>query len=187
MVIVTENVVLDLNGFKLTADYVPSFGDIADNSENNTGLLVVAPSHIQLKGNEQFPIWDATANGYRFAEILGYNTRYLADSSKFAFQPLFEAAAHEWLLQGADVSGVSIEARVYWSQEQGERSQSFVYNDEQVAMVVNSYQQTTGKYSQMYTLTLKGAENYDNLTFKAVVSCSLGDNSIDFESAVVNK
>ena len=48
---------LDLNGHSLTASYVSSFGDIVDNSADNSGILVVPANRFLLQdSNAQLPI-----------------------------------------------------------------------------------------------------------------------------------
>jgi len=78
------------------------------------------------------------------------------------------------LLKGQDTTKVTIKVRVSWTQSQGQRYQNFVYTDEQVAKVINSYNSETGKYGQMYTLTLMNGDEFANLAYTAVVASACG-------------
>ena len=91
---------------------------------------------------------------------------------KYACQPFVEQKAHELLNEGAANSHVKFKVRVSWTQDQGTRSQDFVYNDGKVSDFINSY--GNNRYGKMFTLTLNGAENFTNLTFEAVVVSDLG-------------
>ena len=189
MVSVFEGMTLDLNGFSLTASYMSCFGDIIDSSADNNGLLTVPANRLMIQeNNAQMPIHNG--NGYKFAEVLKFNARYEAATSKFGFQPFVEPGMLELLKQGSDVTGVTIQVLVSWKQEQGYRTQSFVYNEAMVNEFLNSYNPSTGKYGQTFVLTLSGAENFDELSFTAVVvsdaGCSCSNASVKPEKPAGN-
>lgn len=173
---VNEGSILDLNGFTLTANYVSSFGHVVDNSEDNTGVLVVAATKLMLQtNNKQLTI--KTDKGYQFVEIIGFNSKMIS-AEKYAFQPLFEEDAHELLKNGVAVTGVSIQVVVTWSSgTEDTDSRTFQYGDTFVTGYVNSYNRSTGKYSKMFTLTLVDAEAYENLTCTAKV---VSDTKVEF-------
>ena len=163
---------LDLNGHTLAATYVTSFGNIIDSSANNDGLLAVSASKLMLReDNAQLPI--RTENGYLFAEVLKISTA-MKDANTFAFQPRVEPGMLDLLKQGSDITDVTIQVLVSWKQNNGYRTQSFVYNNDFVAEYLNSYNAATDKYSKMFTLTLSGAENFEELTFTALVVSDTG-------------
>jgi len=169
MVIVPEGVELDLNGCELTASYVSSFGDIVDNSDDTAGRLVVPAKRIMLnESNKQLPIKDKDG-AYAFVEVKGFNKAVLDVDGypKYAFQPLLEEAAHELLEVGTETCGITLKVNVSWKQDDGVRTQTFEYNDTFIQQVMDSYDPTTGKYSKMFTLTLKS--DVENLIFDAIV------------------
>ena len=169
---VLEGVTLDLNGYTLTTNYMTAFGDLVDSSADNAGLLQVADSRFMLQqSNSQLPV--KTAEGYRFAQLGGFNTA-MPTASKYVFQPLFEAAAHEALAQGSAATGISVEVFVTWKQGDGTRAQRFVFNDSHLSGFLGSYKPATGKYSKQFALTLMGAENFEELTFAARIVSQTG-------------
>ena len=157
---VYSGVTFDLNGKKLEAEYVTSFGNIIDSSEENSGLLVVAKNKLMLQhDNEQLPI--KTADGFVFVEIIKFNQAFVEKDNKgnyvgkYAFQPIFEPFAHELIVKGRAETDVTIVVEVAWKNDSGDViTQNFVYNDEFVKGYVNSYVESTGKYGQMFTLVL---------------------------------
>ena len=161
VVSVFDDATLDLNGYTLTAAYVSSFGTIIDSSDANTGLLVVAKNRFMVQqDNAQLPIYDGT--GYRFAEVLGFNKAMYNGS--FVFQPLVEANALEWLKAGKATTGVTIQVLVTWTTKDGVGTQHFVYNDQLLLDFLDSYNSSTGRYGNMFTLALSGTESITNLT-----------------------
>lgn len=164
---VLSDTTLNLNGYTLTATYVSSFGDLVDNSADNTGVLVVPTKQFMIReDNSQLPVYDGT--GYRFVDVVRIDTA-MASEYKFAFQPRIEPSMLELLMQGSDVTGVTIQVQVSWKQGNGYRTQNFVYNDSFVQQYLNSYNASTDKYSLMFTLTLNGAESFEELTFTAQI------------------
>ena len=177
IVYVLTDTTLDLNGKSLTANYVSCFGDLVDNSADNTGVLVVPNKQFMIReDNSQLPVHDGT--GYRFVEVQRIATA-MASEYKFAFQPRIEPAMLDLLEQGADVTGVTIQVLVSWKQGNGERTQKFVYNDSHVQEYLDSYEASTDKYGDMFTLTLNGAENFEELTFTAQI---VSTNNVTFSS-----
>ena len=166
MVSVFAGATLDLNGNALAANYMSCFGDIIDSSADNSGLLAVSADRMMIReDNAQMPVHNG--NGYKFAEVLKIATA-MASEYKFAFQPRFEPGMLELLKQGTATTGVTIQVQVSWKQGNGERTQKFVYNDSHVQKYLNSYDDSTDKYGDMFTLTLNGAANFEELTFTAL-------------------
>ena len=183
IVCVPNNVVLDLNGYALEASYMSCFGDIVDNSNAGTGLLnVPKESFLIQKNNASLPV--KTPEGYRFLDVTKFNTAYLKETSKFAFQPFIEASGHALLTSDLAATGVTITLRVSWAQENGVHSQNFVYYNNYVTKYLNSYNKTgdTERYGQMFTLTLANTDGFEQLTFEAVVK---SDTGVEFVSAPV--
>ena len=71
-------------------------------------------------------------------------------------------------------TGVTIQVKVSWKQGEGERSQNFVFNDAILQQYLLTYTEATDKYSGAFKLTLKGAENFENLTFEALIVSETG-------------
>jgi len=166
MVAVFADATLDLNGHTLAAGYVTCFGDIIDSSDANSGVLAVATDRLMIReDNAQIPVHNGT--GYQFVEVLAINTA-MKNAYTFAFQPRFEPGMLELLKQGTDVTGITIQVQVSWKEEQGYRTQNFVYNDSLLMDYLSSYKPASDSYSRMFTLTLQGAEDLEELTFVAV-------------------
>ena len=169
---IPEDVTLDLNGYVLKTQYITCFGNIVDSSRDNTGLLKVDKTKVLIQSaNAQIPVRDL--DGYRFVEIRKFNQLLYAETSKLVFQPLLEEASHLLLLQGSEKSGITIGVNVFWQQDQGIRSQNFIYNDSLVSQYLRSYA-GSDCYSSMFTLTLNGSAQLKNLTFQIVVQSECG-------------
>ena len=169
-VLVPADGILDLNGCTLEAEYMSCFGDLIDSSEDNSGLLKVNEDYFLVRGdNKQLPIKDGT--GFRFVEITKINTKMLTPT-KFVFQPLFEAAALDLIAKGGDVTGLTVQVLVSWKQNDGYRTQKFVYNDDLLTQFLGSYNAATGKYGKMFTLTLNNVDGIEELSFAAVLASS---------------
>ena len=146
------------------------FGDLIDSSDDNSGLLKVNEDYFLVRGdNKQLPIKDGT--GFRFVEITKINTKMLTPT-KFVFQPLFEAAALDLIAKGGDVTGLTVQVLVSWKQNDGYRTQKFVYNDDLLTQFLGSYNAATGKYGKMFTLTLNNVDGIEELSFAAVLASS---------------
>jgi len=175
IVLVQENTTLDLNGHTLKALYVSGFGHIVDGSAENTGTLQVDEQKLLInESNTQLPV--KTDAGFRFVEIIGFNTTWM-NSSTFVFQPLFEASANELLKSGAAATGVSIQVEVTWRPFEGSEdldSRTFKYGDTLVTKYIGSYKPESGKYGQMFTLTLVDPENYVDLQCNTKVVSATG-------------
>lgn len=185
IVSVTEDVTLDLNGHVLAASYVTCFGNIVDNSEDNEGVLKVDAERILIQEkNAQLPV--QSADGYKFYDVTKFNAKYQEDNARFVFQPFIEQDGHEAVKAGAQTSGVTINVKVSWMQDDGMRSQKFVYNDSMVSQFLDSYSED-GKYGKMFTLTLKGTEGIEELTFEAVVVSDTGVEFVSEPIVVENK
>lgn len=175
LVSVPENVTLDLNGHTLGASYVTCYGNVVDSGEENAGFLKVDENRFLIqKSNQQLPV--KSGDGYAFYEVTKFNTRYQEDRNRYVFQPFIEKNAHDLMLQGAKSTGTTINVRVSWTQNDGKRSQDFVYIDEKVSDYLSSYylEGDVEKFGRMFTLVLKGTEQFENLTFNAVLVSDTG-------------
>lgn len=177
IVYVLDGVTLDLNGHTLETDYLFCTHHVVDDSQDNTGKLKAAHMILQ-ENNRQLPVKDKDG-AYHFYEILGFNTADIPvdtpDAVKYAFQPLFEKAAHELLLEGQNTTGATIRVRVAWSRPDGMSAfQDFTYNDTITANVLKSYNPATGGYGRMFTLVLRGTSKYENLRYQVYVVSATG-------------
>lgn len=179
VLLVREDAQLDLNGCTLTADYAVSFGNITDRSGG--GLLRVERDRIMLqKDNVQLPVWGG--DGYRFFDVTKFNTVWQTERSRFAFQPILDQDCHGLLTADPDAAGITVNVLISWRQNKGLRTQSFAYDGDMMADYLNSYSPDKGKYGNMFTLTLTGAEGLEDLTFRAVVA---SDTGVEFVSEPV--
>jgi len=172
VITIQEETVLNLNGFTVTTDYVACYGDLVDYTEDNSGLLIVDKTRFFIRDdNAQLPVRDG--EGYRLVEVIKFNQAMMS-TTKYAFQPMFEESAHALLLNGTAATGVTIRVFVSWKQGEDVRTQEFVFSDEHLAGFIESYKPDSGKYSMMFTLTLRDAEDFEDLTFVAAVVSEVG-------------
>ena len=172
VVMVLDGVTLDLNGYKLEAQYVFATGNIVDDSTSNNGRIKAALKMVLSENNRQLPVRDANGEVafYEVLNVVHAIAEKTETSVKYAFQTKFEAAAHEALLAGQATTGVKIVVRATWTRVDGTTGvQDFVYNDSWTEMFINSYVESSGKYGKMFTLVLDGYQNYENLQYQAYV------------------
>ena len=171
-VAVTEEITLDLNGYELAANYVTVFGNIVDNSEENTGRLNVPSTRFMVReDNAQLPV--KTTEGYAFIVISEIPSALGSENTSydFAFLPRFEADSIEMLKAGYAETGVKVLVRVSWTNSNGDtRSQDFVYGDEKVNVVLNSF--ANGTFGEMFVITINGET--PALTYQAIVVSDTG-------------
>lgn len=148
-IVVPKNVTLDLNGHVVTAENVHCMGYIVDTSEGNVGVLNVAEENFLIqKNNAELPIPDV--NGYRFFEIIKFNELVQIENRRYAFQPCVEFSAHELLKLGSEISGAKIATLVARLGNSGKYIEEYLYYpDNSINNLLNSYNEETGKYSQM--------------------------------------
>ena len=177
-VTVGEKVTLDLAGNTLEAKYVNGYGAITDSTNGQALLKVKKLTFAADSKQEQLPVYDTQAQGYRFFNV--EKIRYaLLSGSKYAFQPLFNEATKDLLLAGAERTGVTMLVTVEWNNNGVKGSAEFEYSDALVKEYLESY--SNGSYGNMFTLTITNADELQNLTFKAVIRSSTG---VDLDSKV---
>lgn len=173
IVSVIDDVTLDLNGHTLEASYVTCFGNIVDESADNTGLLKVETKRFLIQDkNKQLPM--KNGKGYQFFEVEKFNKAWQKELSRYSFQTCVEPSALELIMQGTEVTGVTVNVRVSWTQGDGLRTQDFTYNDELVNTFFGSYKEASNSYAKMFTLVLNGTSAFEELTFSAVMVSDTG-------------
>lgn len=185
---VPENAVLDLNGHKLEAEYFACFGNIVDNSEENTGVLV-SDNVLMQKNNKQLPIKNDEGN-YQFFEVTEIVAKMMDSESPryFASSPKFERFAHSLIAKGSDVSGLSIIVKVKAEKTGADEyvEQDFVYSDKLVKGFVDSYtydiDTQTGTYNRHFKLTINNIDKYENITCQVVIKTAPG---VELKSDIV--
>ena len=104
---IPEGVTLDLNGNELDAAYV--FGDagqILDSTQ--TGLLKVAKNSVSFNNyNQQLPVWDEAAGGYRMAQVkIQVKTGTDKTTGAYCYYFRYDLTNADWekLLPGSEVA-----------------------------------------------------------------------------------
>ena len=167
-VVVKPGVTLDLNGYTLEADYAAFFGDVVG------GTLEVAKENVMLsEDNAALPVWNGSA--YVFVAAPTFQDQSVTNGSnvKYTFLPTFDADVHGLLAAGAAASDVTVTVRLTWTaKEGGKATQRFVYSDEFVQTVVNSY--NGEKYNSAFTLLFNNAASLSGLTYEVEVVSGTG-------------
>jgi len=154
--VLQPGVTLDLNGHTLSAEYVIGFKGSAIGGE---GKLMVDPSKVTLdQTNGAFlPVFEK--GGYIFINVKLENRIALQGEKEFVFSPLFDADAHEALLEGSAISGVKVIVRLKWEKEENYKAvQDFKYLDDKVEIVINSYDEKALHYGEMFVASFAGSE-----------------------------
>lgn len=175
IVMVSDNITLDLNGYVLSANYVSVFGDIVDNSEDNGGRLVVDEKRFMSNiDNPQLPL--KTENGYAFVEVEMFSARKYTTSDGITydvvFEPRFEEAAVEILKNDFDGTGAEIIIRAKWMKDESPRIQDFVFTKALRDTFIDSYNAERGKFGKMLTLKVSNAP--EDISYEVVVSSGVG-------------
>ena len=155
---------LDLNGYDLTADYIVAFdGNAIVDSASGVGLIKCA--HVRLaKNNEQMPVWDEAAGGYR---LFGMRSSQMflsqsADKFEFLAKPLLGNKANSVFMSQAETNGLTFKVRMSWTGASGnEVHQDFTLKGEDLKTI---YSQA----NQIVSLKVSGAGSYVN---RLQVSC----------------
>ncbi len=139
LMFVRDDITVDLNGHQLTADYVVALkgASVIDSSDENTGKLFVPQNRIVLdtENSGYMPIY--SDGGFVFATLKMREIYKKADL--YCFSPVFETFVHDALAAGAESSSTKVIVRVSWLDESYVATQNFIYKNENVAEVVNSY------------------------------------------------
>ncbi len=170
-VFVKKGVTLDLNGYKLTAEYVSSFGTVTDSSAM-AGKLVVAKNCIHLNtDNAAMPIWDA--DGYRFAvmDMQGKRLDDGSDATTFAieFRPTVgdKAVNKQYFADGMANNGLTLEIHLEWTEGD-------VAKDENI-YIPESVLQSIYANDKMITYTVTGiAQTVANVKVSVVLISETG-------------
>ena len=174
-VIVKDGIILDLNGYALTADYVFAVNgaNIVDNSSDNTSLLIVSENNVMIsKSNSQLPVW--TGEGFVFTEITKFQEVYRTTAEglpQYIFSPTFESIAHQYLVQGAESSRIRIAIRMTWEIETGTAFQNFVFNDATVKTIIDSF--TGSYYKSAFYATITDSK-YANFKLQVIMISDTG-------------
>ena len=164
-VTVFSNVKLDLAGNTLTTNYFTSYGNTVDSSADSTGRVAAIDNCYIYTNNVQLPIRDN--DGYMFVDVQKINNLSRANNTEYHFQPFVERVGHKAMLAGTAASDLTVQVQVTWTGSSGTGSQDFVFNDEQVALFLNSYVLSRDRYNKMFSLTLNNAEQFTDLRYNA--------------------
>ena len=176
-IILTKGITLDLNGKKLTADYLVAFdGNHVVDSTRGTGLLIVAKDCIKLSAdnNQNMAVW--TGEGYKLASV---NANYEIVSSTgtgftVKFRPGLGSTTQAYLktVDGVNASGMQIIVRFSWVGADGMvRYQDAICNAEQI---VTMYTNAASSNKGAIGITLNNIGSYENLTATLIVISNTG-------------
>lgn len=191
-VAVPAGVILDLNGYTLTADVVTAAFDgtrIIDSKQ--TGTLVVSPENITvLHTGHELPV--ATDNGIRFAEVTYDRETTAVDSNTTKFKFHFTQDGQSLLAEAMTQSGgtdVQLVITVSYTDAQGEpRVKTVELNQELIAKYTGAW----GK--KQFVVTITGTENITDWDVVVSVSslgvgvdtdhCSIGKEALDGKKVI---
>jgi len=179
----SPEVVLDLNGNTLSAEYAIGFATSAviDSSKDNSGRLDVDEDKVALdkENNGYLPVFDGDA--YKFITVTMREAKASeAGETYYYFSPNL-LSAHDELANGSTPAGLRIVVRLSWSKAGNyTATQDFIYMDELVKDVVESYNEDLEKhpmdYAQVFKAIFAGTEagDADDLMISAVLISDAG-------------
>lgn len=161
---VPAGVTLDLNGYRLTAAYVASFGSIIDTTGN--GCLVT--QELLLTENPYLPIYDSAAAGYRFFayELENLGVREQENGAIFGFSLAFTDSRAYQLLAGEEVPGFQVTASLSW--ESG--NADFVFDTN----LIQQYALLQLRYPQLRSALMLKVNGIDSLPTGSGVTVTPG-------------
>ena len=164
-VVVYPGVTLDLKGFTLTAEYLVAFSGAHVIDTQGTGRLAAAMGNVVLdEGNGMVPVYDGEVYIFTKAGFQIKQAAYDGDGVKLsAVACPVNMDAVELLKNGAADNDLTVEIILSWDTADGTGSQEFVFNDAVVSAVYSSNQGTWSKYGQMFSMTVTGIGNIENL------------------------
>ena len=175
-VVVKPNVLLDLNGYNLTADMVIAAGGGLYDGSNGAGKVIVQKENLAVVSddNGQLPLWDPEDHCYILANVSYQQMLNLAEDKSYAqyiFVPNFSGKALELLKNGSQDNGVSV--KVYLSWNQGASQQIYTFSQELVDLVYGSAN-ASGTLGKVFQLTVTGIADIRDMTVWAQVETTAG-------------
>ena len=177
-VVLANNVNLDLNGYDLAVEYLVAFtGSSVVDSAPGAGLIKGkgeqdVRKNVKLpKNNDQMPVWDETAGGYRMFSLVSYQRFHKQTTDEFEFycKPSLGDKVNDVFLKQSDSNGLTVKIRMYWASPSGnlvEQYFTFAAGD-----ITDTY---TDDNKNLY-LKVTGAKNYaNNLTVSAYIVSDTG-------------
>ena len=165
-VVVLPGVTLDLKGFTLTAGKAVAFTSAHIIDSVGTGRLAAGTDDVVLDaGNAMIPVYDGT--GYIFTKA-GFAIRkaggYTGEGFKLnAIACPVNMDVVELLKDGGTDNDLQVMIILSWETAEGTGSQEFVFTDDVVAAVYSSNKGSFSSYGKMFTMTITGIENVENL------------------------
>lgn len=179
VVTIYPGITIDLNGFNLTADYVIGLKNsgIIDSSAKNTSKLYVAKNNAALDNKNKgfIPVYEN--NKYIFTTVHLNGRSMFTAADEFVFSPVFENFVHEALYAGKKNSGIEIVVRLKWKRAGNyDGVQEFIYLDDMVQTVIDTYIVEKGDYAKAFTAKFSGkeAEGNPDMDVTAVVRSAAG-------------
>ena len=173
---VRANIALDLNGYKLTANYVAAMpgSNVIDCSANSTGVLVVGENAFAYANtNKQLVI--KTPDGYRFMDITlmgafkdvaeNEGMEYLVGASRDSDMLLVEL-----IKQYGGAANINVQFRtvITWTVDRGTSTQIFSFKDSLVSVFADQCVSANG-YSKAMWMSFINTEGLKDLTFTSQV------------------
>ena len=162
-VVIGESIVLDLNGYTLTADYFTCYGAVIDGADGGNALVKVNKGAHLATENEFMPIYDTAAGGYRFYKYelqnLGFKT-VNSGTVKAGFRlVLANPAGYSVLSTTSDVALDTV-SLISWSGSMGVTH--YTFNDNTLrnyAVAAAADVANKGTVTKAITLTMTGVDS----------------------------
>ena len=171
-VMVTPGITLDLNGKCLWASYAVAFDTAHFIDSAQTGRLNIGIDHVVLdEENAMLPVYDG--EGFIFTKAgfaLRQDSTYTGEGIRInamAYPTRMEAV--ELLKDGGSDNAVQIVILLSWTTIEGTGYQEFVFTESVVGDVYTSNQGAWNAYGKMFSMTITGISNIENLKANMVI------------------
>ena len=167
-VMVTKGITLDLNGKKLTANYLVAFAGnhVIDSSADKAGRLVISAGNLSLStANAQLPV--LTNDGYAFAAVNKHQSQFTTTETGFnvVYKPTFGKDFNAIIAGLDDVGGLEFVIKLSWDDNGIARSQEFTFSDEQAQTVYGG---------KTFVLAVADATGFGSINVTGIVRSDLG-------------
>lgn len=185
--IIPNGVTLNLNDKTLTADYIVGVegGCLVDSNNTGVGKVIIAKESLVLHKTNSGTVPIYVGDGYIFTTFM-YNfsqdTSYTGTGFKIKALYAPNLSVVNVLKNGALDNNIDIGIMASWS----DNTAFLKFDEETVATVFSSNKGTVTGYNNMFTMTINGFDNIQNLAVNLLVVSGTNARSTSSKTITIN-